>query len=196
MSPNISLRTFTGVAIGETIDQVAKLRIEIFAEYPFLYAGDIEYEKKYLKKFVTMQDGIIIWVYDHHTLIGVATGFPMSDDPLQIVLKDHGLDPKEYFCFGESILRKSYRNAGIGSVFMQLREAHAREHHRYKYLCFYTIDQDPHDPKRPKDYKSLHAFWNKRGFKERRDLQGSISFQQIGQDHETPQRMIFWIKQL
>jgi hypothetical protein len=35
------------------IPELARLRMEIFHEYPFLYAGDVEYEYRYLKKYAS-----------------------------------------------------------------------------------------------------------------------------------------------
>ena len=36
-------------------DEIAKLRIEIFRDFPYLYDGDFEYEKKYLKVYEESQ---------------------------------------------------------------------------------------------------------------------------------------------
>ena len=37
-----------GKEILPYIEALGKLRIEIFKEFPYLYAGDMEYERKYL----------------------------------------------------------------------------------------------------------------------------------------------------
>lgn len=33
------------------LEQIAKLRIEVFSEWPYIYDGDFEYETTYLKTY-------------------------------------------------------------------------------------------------------------------------------------------------
>jgi hypothetical protein len=114
----IKILSFTGSDVKDLIPQIARLRIEVFHEYPFLYVGDYEYEKCYLKKFLKMKDGIVVAAFDQDELIGLSTGFPFiyeSDNLKEVFLPNHR-NPKDYFCFGESVLRKSYRGLGIGKA--------------------------------------------------------------------------------
>lgn len=48
MSPMFEVRTFTDTQIAAHLDAVADLRIAIFRDWPYLYAGDYEYGKKYV----------------------------------------------------------------------------------------------------------------------------------------------------
>lgn len=180
------------------VPEIAKLRVEVFAEYPFLYRGDYEYEKKYLKKFSSMKDAIVVTAFDDETLVGVSTGFPFiyEAENLQQVLKGAGKDPKDYFCFGESVLKKTYRKQGIGSQFMKERELHVKKLKTYKSICFYTALRSLDDPKRPAHYQPLNGFWEGRGFIQHPELVGEISYQEIGEEKETPKKMVFWIKKL
>lgn len=184
--------------MGDFIPQIARLRIEVFAEYPFLYAGDYEYEKRYLQKFLTMKDAIVIAAFDQDEVIGISTGFPMVYEAqnLQDVLIQSGRNPQDYFCFGESVLRKTYRGLGIGKAFIEKREAHVKHLNKYKYICFYTVVKPSDDPRRPADYRPLAPFWQSRGYVEHPELHGTLAWQEIGESEETPKKMVFWIKKL
>ncbi len=78
MQMPVKVISYIGEKVADLIPEIAALRIEVFAEYPFLYAGDYEYEKLYLKKFTAMKDAIVVACFDHNTLIGIATGYPFE----------------------------------------------------------------------------------------------------------------------
>lgn len=193
-----TIKSYTGEEIKNLIPQIAALRIEVFREYPFLYEGDYEYEMRYLKKFLAMKDAIVIAALDQGSIIGLATGFPFIYEAkdLKQVLLASGRNVSDYFCFGESVLKKGYRGLGIGKQFMEMREAHVRKLISYKYICFYTSARPKDDPKRPPDYHSPASLWKKQGFVEHPELIGWISYQEIGEAEETPKKMVFWIKNL
>ena len=45
-----------GKEIYPYIQDLARLRISVFSEYPYLYNGDNVYEAKYLSKFSEVED--------------------------------------------------------------------------------------------------------------------------------------------
>lgn len=198
MNDNIKIISYVGPSVATLIPQIAALRIEVFAEYPFLYIGDLGYEKKYLSKFLTMNDAIVVACFDQDTLVGISTGYPFiyEVENLQDVFRKNGRNPEDTFCFGESVLRKSYRGLGIGKEFFNEREDHVRKLNRYKNICFYTAVKPLNDPKRPADYRPLAPFWESRGYVEHPELIGAVSYQEIGEGQESPKAMIFWIKEL
>lgn len=198
MQSTIQVVSFKGKKILEFIPQIARLRIEVFAEYPFLYDGDYEYEMRYLEKFSHIQDAIVVAAFNQEEIIGISTGFPFiyESQNLQNVFKQAGRNPQEYFCFGESVLRKSYRGQGIGKKFFDHREDHVKQLDQHKYICFYTALKPLNDPKRPTDYRPLKPFWESRGYQEHPELVGEVSYQEIGETEETPKKMVFWIKEL
>lgn len=194
----LSVTSFTKQSVKDWIPQIAALRIEVFAEYPFLYVGDLEYEQRYLNKFLTMKDGIVVAAMDGEDLIGISTGYPFIYDAenLQKLFISSHRKPEEYFCFGESVLKKSYRGLGLGRKFFEEREHHVKQLGHYKYICFYTSTRPLDDPQRPSDYRPLAPFWNRMGYREHPELLGTVSYQEIGEAEESPKQMIFWIKEL
>ncbi len=198
MNSSIKIISYVGDEVKSLIPEIAKLRIEVFAEYPFLYQGDLEYEKRYLKKFAEMEDAIAVACFDGEELVGISTGYPFIYEAkeLQAVFTAKGLKPEDYFLFGESVLRKTVRGQGIGNAFFDEREAHVKKLRRFKHICFYTSLRPENDPRRPADYRPLGPFWEKRGYRERPELVGTVSYQEIGEEAETPKKMVFWIKDL
>jgi GNAT superfamily N-acetyltransferase len=194
----IKILSYTGESIRQFLPDIARLRMEVFLEYPFLYAGDENYEMKYLEKFITSKDAVAAIAFDGKKIIGASTGLPFTAESqdLQKPFTETGLHPKDYFYFGESVLQKQYRRLGIGHRFFDEREKHARKLGRFKYLCFCTVKRAANDPRRPPDFVPHHRFWQKRGFKEHPELTCMLAWQEIGEKHETLKEMVFWIKQL
>ena len=44
----IRVAPLTGEALDAALDDVAKLRIKVFRAWPYLYDGDLDYERNYL----------------------------------------------------------------------------------------------------------------------------------------------------
>lgn len=192
---NLEVLSYTGDQIKQFIPDIARLRIEIFREYPFLYEGDLDYEMRYLNKFTTLKEGIVVLAFDNSTLIGISTGYPFKSESkdIQKVFSDAGLKPEHYFLFGESVLKKEYRGKGIGKRFIKEREAYAAQL-GYPHICFFTSIRPKDDPRRPSDYRPLNAFWESQGYKQRPDLVTEVSYKEIGEEEESNKPMIFWIK--
>lgn len=198
MDANIRVEAYRGEAVRKFIPAIAKLRMEVFREYPFLYIGDEEYEKKYLEKFVTSKEAVVVVAWKGSEIIGVSTGLPFIEESesLHAPFEKHRLSVKDYFYFGESVLQKKYRGQGIGHEFFRLREAHARALDHFKAICFCTVRRSPDDPRRPADYQPLGPFWQSKGFTERPDLIAFYPWQEIGETEETLKEMVFWTKPL
>ena len=57
---SVAIRPLTGSEILKSIDDLARLRMTVFAEWPYLYEGDPEYEERYLSEFVTAPDSLLV----------------------------------------------------------------------------------------------------------------------------------------
>ena len=69
----VTIEALTGVEILSAINELAALRITVFAEWPYLYDGDDEYEREYLREFVDAPDGVLVAAYDGPKIVGAAT---------------------------------------------------------------------------------------------------------------------------
>lgn len=142
---------------------VAGLRIEVFAEWPYLYAGDLDYERRYLARYVRCPRSLFVLAWNRETLVGASTGMPLSEDyqTFQRPLRAFGIDPSTVFYCGESVLRRAFRGQGAGHAFFDHREAEARSL-GLPITAFCAVDRDSQDPRRPPDYRGNDAFWDRR----------------------------------
>ncbi len=195
---NIKVIPYTGSEAKKFIPEIARLRMEIFREYPFLYIGDYEYETKYLHKFISAKDAIVVVAWNGDEIIGVSTGLPFAFESAEVKkpFVEHGLLPNDYFYYGESVLQKKHRKKGIGHLFYVEREKHVRNLKVFKAICFCTVERDKEDPRRPADFKPLNGFWAKEGFIQHPELTCQIPWQEIDEPSETPKTMVYWIKNL
>jgi GNAT superfamily N-acetyltransferase len=124
----IDVRVLTGAALDAALDDVARLRITVFREWPYLYDGDLEYERDYLNAYRKSSDAVLIGAFDGTELIGAATGTPMLEHADEFASAFQGLnwDLSQVFYCAESVLLNTYRGSGIGHRFFDLREEHAR----------------------------------------------------------------------
>lgn len=196
MSQNIRIERWTGKALEQYIPDLARLRIEVFRDFPYLYDGDFEYEKKYLQTYIDCPDSVIVLAFDGDKIIGASTAIPLKyeTDEVKKPFIENGYDPDEVFYCGESVLDKNYRGLGIGVKFFEQREAHAKELGGFKHICFCCVERPADHPRRPADYVPLDKFWNKRGYFKHPELKTTYSWKDLDDEFETPKLMTFWLK--
>lgn len=162
---DLQIQRLTGDGLQRHLDDVARLRIAVFAEYPYLYDGDLKYEADYLGKFAALDGAIIVAALDGDEVVGAATGSPLAHqfDEFSKPLADAGHDISEIFYCGESVLLPAHRGKGIGHKFFDEREAQARRLGLSK-SCFLSVIRGGDHPLRPDGYRPLDGFWRKRGY--------------------------------
>lgn len=187
----------TGSGLHAALDDLARLRIAVFRDYPYLYDGTVDYEQGYLRLFARGKDGIIVVARDNGEVVGCATGSALSTQqgPLQDPFVKAGYNLDEVFYCGESVLLPQYRGQGIGHLFFEEREKHARAK-GYRFSVFCAVVRANGHPGRPKDYQPLDSFWHKHGYSKVAGLMAHFSWKDIGEDAETEKPMQFWLKAL
>lgn len=187
-----------GGAIGPHIGDLARLRIEVFRAFPYLYEGSLDYEQNYLATYAGSADSLFVLAFDGDTVVGASTGMPMSQetDAFKAPFLTGGWDPERIFYFGESVLLPAYRGRGVGVRFFEEREGFARRLGRFDHCCFCAVERPADHPLRPAGYEPLDAFWTRRGYAHRPELRTEFSWRDIGQAQETAKPMSFWMKEL
>ena len=55
------------------LDDLARLRITVFREWPYLYEGSLDYEQRYLRDFLDIPQAALIIARDGDEIVGAAT---------------------------------------------------------------------------------------------------------------------------
>ena len=191
----IAVRPLSGTDREAALDDLARLRIEVFRAYPYLYDGSLDYERGYLEEFAASKGAVLVAAFDGDRIVGAATGAPMESQKSEFKkpFAEAGYNPSEIFYFGESVLLPAYRGQGIGHAFFDHREAAARD--AGKSICTFCAVVRPEDhPHRPEGYTPLDAFWRKRGYAPVEGLVTGFSWTDIGGTAESEKPMQFWMK--
>lgn len=198
MSEELRVWRVSGSDINAYLPELARLRIRVFREYPYLYEGSTEYEEKYLETYTNVADSVMVLVWDGDRVVGASSGVPMEAEMPEAIkpFLEYGYDPCRIFYYGESVLLPEYRGKGLGNRFFEEREAHARELARFDIACFCAIERPADHPRRPAGYVPLDVFWSRRGFIKHPELRTTFSWQDLDEDAETPKPMVFWLKRL
>jgi GNAT superfamily N-acetyltransferase len=194
----LTIKTFSGHEAAPFFDDVARLRIEVFRAFPYLYEGSKDYERRYLSTYARSPGTIFVLAFDGSEVVGAATGTPMAGETREVkapfVVSGYNTD--SIFYFGESILKSGYRGRGIGVRFIEERERYAIGLGGMRHCTFCAIERPDDHVRRPADYVPLDDFWRKRGYLPRPDLRTTFSWQDIDETVESPKPMSFWIKEL
>lgn len=195
---DIHIRSFTGSGLRPYLHGLAKLRMEVFQEYPYLETPDLYREMDYLRKIASCKEAIAVLIFDHSTLVGSALGYPLSlEDPTVLKpLIDRNFDISSSFLFGDPLLLTQYRGRGIGHHFFDARESHVQHLPKYKHICFYTFDIPACDPLKPADYVPLTDFWRKRGYIHHPEIHFELPWKSPKEGQIKMRPMSFWYKEV
>jgi GNAT superfamily N-acetyltransferase len=201
---NIEIRRVTGDELERYIPELARLRIQVFGEYPYLYRGDPDYEARYLRTYSRAQGSVVVLALDGPRVVGASSALPLAEETDEVIapFAANGYAIGEVFYLGESVLLSEYRGRGIGVRFFQEREAHARAlamdpTSKFGPLCWFAfcaVERDPNDPRRPNGYVPLDDFWHKRGYQRQPQLRTEFSWREHDEAAESPKPMVFWLK--
>jgi hypothetical protein len=193
---DIHVRSFTGLGLRPYIHSVAKLRLEVFKEYPYFKDPDLAEEMRHLRKISCCKESISVLIFDGTTLVGVSIGYPLesAEPSLLGVWKGRHQEISSYFYFENPALLKHYRGRGIGHHFFDAKEAHVVHYKKYKHICFCAPESLECVPDRPSDFISPSDFWRKRGYIHHPEIKGTLSWKKNGEAHPKEHRMSFWVK--
>ncbi len=194
----VKTHALTGETLEKALPALAALRIEVFKAYPYLYAGTLEYEKRYLRDFAAATDSLVVVAEsDDGRIAGCATGSALTGHhaAFSAPLVEAGFPLSTTFYFGESVLLPEYRGRGLGHAFFDAREAHARAR-GYKRACFCAVERAKDHPLQPQGYSPLDAFWIKRGYRKLPGLATAFDWPTEPGGPDLSHEMRYWMRDL
>lgn len=192
---SLSLKTLMGAEAVAYLDDLARLRIEVFRAWPYLYAGTPQYEHEYLTAYTQAPSVLLVLALDDDRVVGASSAMRMSDEDASIraPIEHAGLDPADICYFGESVLDPAYRGRGLGKSFFEARIAHAA-HLGAADCCFAAVIRRDDDPRRPTDAQDLGPLWRRYGFAPRLGLTLRLNWPEIDGVGDTWHDLQFWFR--
>ena len=194
---SVTVRTLSGPEVTRHLADLARLRIAVFAAFPYLYDGSEDYEGEYVREFADEPGSVLVAAFDGERVVGAATASPMASQKpeFRATFEARGYDTGAMFYFGESVLLPEFRGQGIGHAFFDHREAAARAAGA-THACFASVVRPQDHPARPADYRPLNSFWQKRGYAPVPGLVTQFSWQDHGEEGESEKLMQYWLRAL
>ncbi|WP_092405124.1 GNAT family N-acetyltransferase [Dokdonella immobilis] len=198
MAGTLRVLSLRGAEIAGWLPAVARLRIAVFREYPYLYDGDEAYEARYLATYARSPGGVLVVVLDGEEVVGASTGMPLAgtEAEFQAPFLERRMPIETVFYCAESVLLREYRGRGLGHRFFDEREAHARALGAFAWTAFAAVDRAEDDPRCPADYRSNAPFWARRGYVRQPDMTMALAWKQVDCETETEQALTFWLRRL
>lgn len=192
----LQIRRFSGTALHDYLDDVARLRIEVFREFPYLYDGSMDYERRYLQTYVQCPEAVVVVAFDGTQVVGASTGIPLrhEEEPFRRPFVEQGYAVERVFYCAESVLRREWRGQGVGGRFFDEREAHARELGGFDWCAFCAVERPADHPLRPAAYQPHDRFWQQRGYTRQAALGATYHWKDVDQPQQTSKSLVFWLK--
>ncbi len=187
-------------AIRAIVPELARLRIGVFREFPYLYDGSLEYERDYLRIYAEAPGAIVVTARDPaeaDRIVGAATGMPLAaeHEELLVAFRAAAMPVDEFYYCAESVLEPAYRGRGIGHAFFDRREAQARAL-GFKQCCFLAVDRPADHPRRPHGYRPLDGFWTKRGYRPEPGFKAAFFWQDLDETGPSAKAMSLWRRRI
>lgn len=194
----LRLIAYRGAEIADAIEPLGALRVTVFRDWPYLYEGSPAEERGYLSVYARAPGSIAVCAFDGDAMVGATTAIPMTqgDPEFAKPFVEAGIDISRVFYLAESVLLPAYRGRGLGHVFFDRRESHARDLGGLTQATFCAVQRPDDHPRKPVGYVPLDGFWTKRGYVKRPDLMTEYSWLDVGETAETPKPMMYWVRDL
>lgn len=192
------LRIETARPTPALVPALARLRIAVFREFPYLYDGSLDYEERYLATYTRCPDSVAILARAGDAIVGASTGLPLAAESAEFrePFEALGHDPREVFYCGESVLLPAWRGHGLYKAFFAGREAHARALGGFRLMAFCAVVRPDEHPRRPPGYVPLDAIWRRFGYVREPALRARYDWQDLDETAPSPKEMVFWLKEL
>lgn len=187
----VRIEKVTGRDIFPYVDDLIRLRMEVFQEWPYLYKADREFERTYIRNFAECEAAVVALVFEKDRVVGAMTGIPLESTPFRGLFQAHQLNPKRYFYFSEAMVQTPYRKLGLLNKMMNLLQNHTESLKLFR--CFCMIERED-DLRKPTEAFSLFPFAEKHGFTRYPELFSLLKWKEVDTEKESEHKLVFWIK--
>jgi GNAT superfamily N-acetyltransferase len=193
----VEVRALRGAELERHLDGVARLRISVFRDWPYLYDGSLDYEREYLATYRDNPGALLVGAFDEGELVGASTSTLMEDHAEEFAapFRDFAVPMSDILYGAESVLLPAWRGQGIGHRFFDLREDHARAMGR-GHIAFCSVLRPDNHPLRPASYRTNDAFWQGRGYAPLPGMVAEFSWKDVGEEAETKKPLQFWMRKV
>lgn len=184
--------------LNASMEDVARLRMTVFRDYPYSYDGTLEYEQEYLEQYISTNRSVVIVAKDGDRVVGSITGIPLNETfgECKSLFVEQGIPMDSIYYLGEITLLKEYRGKEIGANMYKLFEQFVRDAGVYRQIALCEVIPQENDPRKPPDYFCLDEFWTTREFVKQPQLVAYYSWREVGGEEEFYHPMVFWLKDL
>jgi len=193
---DLVVRTLRGAEAAPWLDDLARLRIDVFADWPYLYAGTADYERSYLEAYTRAPSMLLILAEHEGRIVGASSAMRLDEESpnMRAPIEAAGLDPTRICYFGESVLDPAFRGRGLGKRFFDERLAHAT-HLGVVASCFAAVVREATDPRRPAVHQDLTPLWHRYGFSPKAGLLLDLEWPEpeVG---NVSHRLQFWFRDM
>ena len=81
---SIEVKSYIGTNALPYLSDLARLRIEVFREFPYLYDGTVASEEALLSTFAESEESIFVIAFADGEMVGVSTGIPLREEPIAV----------------------------------------------------------------------------------------------------------------
>lgn len=196
-----TIKLLTGLALQTLIPFIAQQRIELFAEYPYLYKADEKIEYELQNWFAQLKHSAVAVAYCNDEPVGFLTATSLMDytehfNGVDEIFRAAHLEPERYFFCSEFIVLKEHRGHRLSEKLLAAMEEQVKKW-GYSAVCTITEKEDYH-PLKPSDYKSYDPLWISLGFV-RSSLTSRFSYHTLQLDGSSALQehtFIYWLKEL
>lgn len=198
----INTELLEGKEAPKYLNELALWRIRYFREYPYLYDGNLSYEKQYLNGFIKEEKALLVAVKDGEKLAALSTALPLESDyeileSIEGLCEETGVQADEYFYFGEIIILPEYRGQGLASLIYSLQEDYAKDL-GFKSCCILVVVREESHPLKPENYVESDIIWSHLGYK-KSNVFTYFEWPTImpgGKTETVKNKMVYWTKDL
>ena len=193
---SVEIHVLRGEDATDHLTDLARLRIAVFRDWPYLYDGDLDYERRYLAAYAA-PGAVVVGAFEDGAMVGAATAAPLEDHDAAFasVADALGTAAGDVYYLAESVLLPSHRGRGLGHAFFDRREAEARRLSR-SHAAFCAVVRPRDHPARPERARDLEPFWRGRGYAPVDGAVAWLAWRDAGEAEETEKPLRFWSRAL